>query len=436
MSFPRYPAHKASGVEWIGKVPSGWAVQPLRRHARLLTEKTDRRDHPVALENIESWTGRFLPTDTEFQGDGVAFERGDILFGKLRPYLAKTLVATASGEAVGDFLVMRPTEAADPRFLSYLLRSSEVISIIDGSTFGSKMPRASWDFVGAMHTPLPPPNEQDAIVRFLDRETNKIDALAQEQRRLIDLLKEKRHVVISQAITKGLNPNVPMQDSGVKWLGKVPAHWGMAKLKHLVVESVAGPYGASLTKDMYTSAGYRVYGQQQVIPDDFSVGDYYISESQFAEMNRYAVHEGDVLVSVMGTIGKVAVVPSNAEPGIINPRLVRYRCCEHILPRYLQRVLLSQKHQEHLLFEAKGTTMDGLNMSTLGRVPVPVPPLSEQVQIVDWVADLQAKTDALVEEAEKAVVLLGERRSAIISAAVTGKIDVRGLVPHTEAIAA
>jgi hypothetical protein len=168
---------------------------------------------------------------------------------------------------------------------------------------------------------------------------------------------------LSQAVTKGLNPNVPMKDSGVEWLGKVPAHWGMTKLKHLVAESVAGPYGASLTKDMYTSSGYRVYGQQQVIPDDFTVGDYYISEAKFDEMRRYSVYKGDVLVSVMGTIGKVAVVPGDVEPGIINPRLVRYRCSECIRPRYLQRVLLSQKHQEHLLFEAKGTTMDGLNIA-------------------------------------------------------------------------
>lgn len=284
--------------------------------------------------------------------------------------------------------------------------------------------------------PVPPIDEQLAILTFLDHETAKIDALVEEQRRLIELLKEKRQAVISLGVTKGLNPDTTIKDSGVEWLGKVPVHWSVTKLKHLVIESVAGPYGASLTKDMYTSSGYRVYGQQQVIPDDFEVGDYFISEAKFEEMRRYSVFEGDVLVSVMGTIGKVAVVPGDAPPGIINPRLVRYRCSDRIRPRFLQRVLLSQKHQEHLLFEAKGTTMDGLNMSTLGNVPVLVPPLAEQASILESLSDVLREIDALVASAGHAADLLRERRAALISAAVSGKIDVRGLMPQPEAVAA
>ncbi|WP_257646268.1 restriction endonuclease subunit S [Ottowia beijingensis] len=201
-------------------MPAHWEVHRLKRSAQLLTEKTDRRTNPVALENIESWSGRFVPTDTEFAGDGVAFQHGDILFGKLRPYLAKALLAQNEGEAVGDFHVMRPQEGAIPRFLQYQLLEQAFIDIVDGSTFGSKMPRASWEFVGTMPLPAPPPSEQTAIATFLDRETAKIDALVAEQERLIALLKEKRQAVISHAVTKGLDPSVPMKDSGVEWLGK------------------------------------------------------------------------------------------------------------------------------------------------------------------------------------------------------------------------
>ncbi|MBX7133129.1 MAG: restriction endonuclease subunit S, partial [Fimbriimonadaceae bacterium] len=245
MSLQSYQSLADSGVEWVGRVPSHWAIQPLKRQARLLTEKTDRREHPVALENIEGWTGRFLPTETEFEGEGVEFKAGDVLFGKLRPYLAKTLVAESNGEAVGDFLVMRPSGAVQPRFLGYQLRSREVISIIDGSTFGSKMPRASWDFVGSMPFPLPPVEEQAVISAFLDRETAKIDALVEEQKRLIELLKEKRQAVISQAVTKGLDPNVPMKDSGVEWLGKIPAHWNVLPCRAIVFEKTARNDGAA-----------------------------------------------------------------------------------------------------------------------------------------------------------------------------------------------
>ena len=143
MSFPRYPEYKDSGVEWLGEVPGHWKVKRLKHNLRLLTEKTDRRENPVALENIEGWTGRFIATDTEFQGEGIAFAANDILFGKLRPYLAKAYRAESSGEAVGDFLVMRPTAGVDSRFAQYQILNRTFIDIVDGTTFGSKMPRAS-----------------------------------------------------------------------------------------------------------------------------------------------------------------------------------------------------------------------------------------------------------------------------------------------------
>ena len=427
MSFPRYPAYKDSGVEWLGEVPGHWEVKRLKYNLSLLTEKTDRRENPVALENIEGWTGRFIATDTEFQGEGIAFAANDILFGKLRPYLAKAYRAESSGEAVGDFHVMRPGGGMDSHFAQYQILNRTFIDIVDGSTFGSKMPRASWEFVGGMEVTTPPLPEQTQIAAFLDRETAKIDGLVAEQRRLMALLKEKRQAVISHAVTRGLNPHAPLKPSGIEWLGDVPAHWEVIRLKKLVTESMSGPYGASLTKGMYSTAGYRVYGQQQVIPDDFSVGDYYIPEEKFEEMRRYAVFPDDVLISVMGTIGQVAVVPVNVEPGIINPRLVRYRCNTQIRPRYLQQVLMSRQHQEHLLFESKGSTMDGLNMQTLGRVSVPLPPIPEQGQILEYVLDQASKFDTLTTEAQRAIDLLQERRTALISAAVTGQIDVRGV---------
>ena len=146
MSFPRYPAYKPSGVEWLGEVPERWEVLPLKRNARLLTEKTDARLNPVVLENIEGWTGKLIETETEFQGEGVAFQAGDVLFGKLRPYLAKVYLASQSGEAVGDFHVIRPSASLRSRFLQYQLLTNEVIDLVNGSTYGAKMPRASWNF--------------------------------------------------------------------------------------------------------------------------------------------------------------------------------------------------------------------------------------------------------------------------------------------------
>jgi|JI7StandDraft_1071085.scaffolds.fasta_scaffold01101_7 type I restriction enzyme S subunit len=436
MSFPRYPAHKASGVEWIGEVPSGWAVQPLRRHARLLTEKTDRRDHPVALENIESWTGRFLPTDTEFQGDGVAFERGDILFGKLRPYLAKTLVATASGEAVGDFLVMRPTEAANSRFLAYLLRSSEVISIIDGSTFGSKMPRASWDFVGAMPTPLPSPQEQQAIVSFLDRETIKIDALVEEQRRLIDLLEEKRQTVVSQTVTKGLDLAVPMKQSGVDWLGQVPAHWGISRLRY-----VTRP-GASITYGIVQAGPHIEDGIPYIKTSDMSgqalpLEGYARTTAEIdASYARSKVAAGDLVIAIRASVGKCLPVPAQLDGANLTQGTARIAPGDLVDAEFLLAYINAQPVQTYLNSVSKGATFKEITIDTLRKTPVLLPPLAEQRAIGSQVRALTEQFQELIDGAEAAEALLLERRSALISAAVTGKIDVRSLSPQPEAVAA
>ena len=209
MSFPRYPKYKPSGVEWLGDVPEHWAVKRLKHNARLLTEKTDRRDHPVGLENIEGWSGRFIPTETAVEGEGIAFDAGDILFGKLRPYLAKAYLAQSSGEAVGDFHVMRPAVGIEARFAQYQILNREFIAIVDGSTFGSKMPRASWEFVGGMKVTLPPLAEQTAIAEFLDAELAKFDALTAEAQRAIDLLQERRTALISAAVTGQIDVRQP-----------------------------------------------------------------------------------------------------------------------------------------------------------------------------------------------------------------------------------
>ena len=342
--------------------------------------------------------------------------------GKTKGMVAQLAIPSTCNQSMAAII---PGTEIDARFLYWWLESN--YQNIRNMAGGDLRDGLNLELLGNIQCPLPFRSEQTQIAAFLDRETAKIDALVAEQRRLMALLKEKRQAVTSHAVTRGLNPDAPLKPSGVEWLGDVPAHWDVIRLKQLVVESVAGPYGASLTKGMYSASGYRVYGQQQVIPDDFSVGDYFISAEKYEEMCRYKVFPDDVLVSVMGTIGQVAVVPMNIEPGIINPRLVRYRCGPLIRPRYIQRVLMSQQYQEHLTLESRGTTMDGLNMQTLGRVPVPIPPDIEQLQILEYVAEQASKSDTLTAEAQRAIDLLQERRTALISAAVTGQIDVGAL---------
>ena len=450
MSFPKYPATKNSGVAWLGEVPGHWEVKRLRNVATLNPSKSEIAQLPRDIEVS------FLPMEavgddgtlnldrtrpiSEVESGYTYFREGDVTVAKITPCFENGKGAVMRGLHNGhgfgttELIVVRSCEDKTTSDYLHLLFTSHPFRLFgEASMYGAGgQKRVPDDFVRDFAVAFPPPEEQTAIATFLDRETAKIDALVAEQQKLIALLQEKRQTVISHAVTKGLDPSVPMKDSGVEWLGEVPGHWDCIRLKQLVVESVAGPYGASLTKAMYAADGYRVYGQQQVIADDFSVGDYFISEEKYQEMRRYTVFEGDVLVSVMGTIGKVAVVPLDAPPGIINPRLVRYRCGDLIQPRYLQSVLMCQKHQEHLVLESNGTTMDGLNMVTLGRVPIPTPPIDEQTQILQYLKLQAQEFDPLISEARTTITLLQERRTALISAAVTGQIDVRGLVSASQ----
>jgi type I restriction enzyme S subunit len=436
MSFPRYGEYKKSGVAWLGEIPSHWRLHQARR----LFEQ--RRDASLPGDEQLSATQKYgvipqrLFMEQEDQKVVLAlsglenFKRlqPDDFVISLRSFQGGIERSRYSGCVSPAYTVLRPNSELVPGFWEYLLKSSLYISALQTTTDGIRDGKnISYGQFGALSVPLAPSDEQAVIAAFLDHETAKIDALIAEQEKLIALLAEKRQATVSHTVTRGLNPQAPMKDSGVQWLGEVPAHWAIKRMKQLVVEGIAGPYGSSLTKEMYTSQGYRVYGQQQVIPGDFSIGDYYISEEKFAEMSRYVVRASDLLVSVMGTIGRAAVVPADAEPGIINPRLVLYRMNRDLVqPNYMQVFLSAPSSQRYFALAAQGTTMEGLNMSSIGALWVAVPPLHEQGDILAFV---QAETERLAtaaQEVESALGLLKERRAALIAAAVTGQIDVRG----------
>ncbi|NQZ31709.1 MAG: restriction endonuclease subunit S [Oceanospirillaceae bacterium] len=432
-----YPEYKDSGVEWLGEIPKHWERKRIKETARLIN------GYPFDSKKFEAGKGtplvRIRDIRTSKTEVGVVGEipsmalinNGDVLIGMDGDF---NVALWSGGEAALNQRVacIRAEDYNLQKFLYYV--SPFNMKVVNDLTYFTTVKHlSSIDILKTVYA-LPPEGELDSIVSFLDHETTKIDTLIEKQQQLIKLLKEKRQAVISHAVTKGINANVPMRDSGVEWLGEVPEHWEVARFKYLVSESAAGPYGSSLTKSMYTASGIRVYGQQQVIADDLSIGDYYISEAKFKEMRRYEVYPNDVLISVMGTVGKVAVVPKSIERGIINPRLVKYKVMENkILPQFVKASILCDVSQSQLLFSAQGSTMDGLNMQILGELPIPHPPgLEEQKEIINEIKRQGDKFDNILSECLVAVELLKERRTALISAAVTGKIDVRLFNPKDE----
>ena len=234
--YKPYPAYKRSGVEWLGKTPAHWEVRRLKYSAPIRVSKLDHKPEEsvyVGLEHIESWTGRLLLDNQPESVDSTvaSFSAGDVLFGKLRPYLAKSACPDFGGVATSEILALHPLSDCLQRYVMYCLLGEPHIRWINVFAYGAKMPRVSPDQVAVSFMPLPPLDEQRAIAGFLDRETAKIDSLVAKKERLIELLQEKRTALISRAVTKGLDPDVPMKDSGVEWLGEIPAHWEMLPLK-------------------------------------------------------------------------------------------------------------------------------------------------------------------------------------------------------------
>lgn len=421
MSLPRYGEYKDSGVEWLGMVPIHWGVARLKSQVSLITEKASQRTFPVALENIEGRSGKFIPTEGEFAGEGVAFLAGDLLFGKLRPYLAKVYLATGSGEAVGDFHVLRPILAVHPCFLQYQILSQAFIDVIDGATSGSKMPRASWESLGSMLLVLPSPDEQKAIAAFLDRETAKIDALIAEQEKLIALLAEKRQATITHAVTKGIAPNVPIKDSGIQWLGKVPVHWEIVRLGALLreVDEPGNDDLPVLSVSIHDGVSDKELDEKEM--------DRKVSRSE--DRSKYkAVFPGDLTYNMMrawqGGFGAVTVA------GMVSPAYVVARPIRDLLTSHLEMLLRTAGAVTEMKRYSRGVTDFRLRLywDEFKTITVALPAKDEQARITAFIWEEVNKFDALGSEAERAIALLKERRSALIAAAVTGQIDVRGLV--------
>jgi len=299
-----------SGTEWIGSIPSHWAIRRLKfvapQSTTKLAEKPPDRSY-LGLERIESRTGRLLqgtvPEDVE-SAVGL-FEPGDVLFSKLRPYLAKVVYAASAGACTTELLVLRPSPGMNGRFLYYQLLSDGFIKEVDSLTYGAKMPRANGEQLGNLSVAVPPLHEQVDLAILLDRETAKIDGLIAKKQCLIALLQEKWAALISAAVTRGLDPDVPMRDSGIVWLGQVPAHWQVKRLKFLLAEPFK--YGANEAAELSDPQLPRFIRITDIHEDGT------LREETFKSLPEdvarlYLLKEGDLLLARSGaTVGKTVM---------------------------------------------------------------------------------------------------------------------------------
>ena len=437
----QYPSYKSSGVPWLGETPDHWKVRRLKgRVANVIDQRSDRgfNEIYIALEHVESWTGRIrIVSESHIDSQVKRFRKDDVLFGKLRPYLAKVTRPGCYGVCVGEFLVFRPrSNDLDSAYLESVLRSKPFIEAVNASTFGAKMPRAEWSFIGNMNLPVPPAREQIAIVRYLNHLEQRIRRCIEAKEKLITLLEEQKQTIIHQAVKGQIDvrtgkPYPAYKPSEVEWLEEIPEHWTIEPMKRVVRQRVgaikAGPFGSDLKSIEMTDTEYKVYTQRNVIEQDLSSGRNYISRSKFEELRAFEVFPGDVLVTSRGTIGRTVLVTNDCEPGILHPCLLRIRPDpEYIMAEYLMLLIqYSQYLSRQLKLQSNATTIEVIYTSTLANLTIPIPPLDEQIVILDAVKDSTLKLETEISRASRLQLLLSEYRTRLIADVVTGKLDVR-----------
>lgn len=445
MSFPRYPAYKDSGVEWLGEVPAHWEVKRLRNVATLNPSKSEisnlDRDTEVSFLPMEAVgdDGTLILDRTrpiiEVDSGYTYFRDGDVTIAKITPCFENgkgaVMRGLQSGHGFGttELIVIRPTEGkTSSNYLHCLFTSTPFRQLGEAAMYGAGgQKRVPDDFVRDFAVAFPPLAEQSAITSFLDHETAKIDALVAEQERLIELLKEKRQAVISHAVTKGLDPSVPMKDSGVEWLGEVPAHWAVQPLSTLTTVIQTGPFGSQLHSDEYVSDATPVVNPSNMIDGqirpDPSVT---VTEEVVHRLAHQKLVAGDIVVGRRGEMGRCAVVQQSQEGWLCGTGSLRLQLTVSAIPDFIWRYLTTDLIKQYLSLQSVGSTMDNLNTEILARVPVPVPNVAEQSAICQALLEQLEALNTLEAEATKGVRFLQERRTALISAAVTGQIDVRG----------
>lgn len=443
MSFPKYSTYKDSGGEWIGDIPDHWSANPLKRAFKIEGGSTPTPDEVnwdgditwVTPADLSGLSSLFLDASKRtITAAGLAscgttlLPAGSLILSTRAPIgsLAIALIKVCTNQGCKGLVPNADTSSA---YFAYVLLTAK--AELNNRGKGTTFLEISGDELGRFVVPTPSFPEQTQIARFLDHETARIDALIEEQQRLIELLKEKRQAVISHAVTKGLDPTVPMKDSGVEWLGEVPAHWGVRKF-FFGIQKIIDNRGRSPS---YVDSGIPILEARQLSDEGMECSsDFtkYISEESHSEFVRDDVVAGDVLMVTVGTIGKVGMVGEN--PGfVILQNIVGFRVGSDIDPGFMAIYLKSGAAFMAMQATNKESILSSVKVSDFIQHKMPLPPLAEQKAIVYSVNTELSKYGELQKEAELLCSTLHERRSALISAAVTGKIDVRGWQPPANA---
>lgn len=435
--YKSYPEYKDSGVEWLGDIPSGWNAQKLKYlctyNDDVLAESTPKDKEIVYVDiGSVSATEGITNTETITYGNSPSRARrivkdGDVIISTVRTYLEAIAPINNPPENMvvsTGFAVIRPRSEFYKGFASYSLRFKGFIGEVVSRSVGVSYPAINSSDLVNIEIPTPPVDEQKQIAKFLDYETAKIDTLIEKQQRLIELLTEKRQAVISHAVTKGLNPDVPMKDSGVEWLGNVPAHWNVGSLGYYAtLETGATPSRANLK---YWNGEIPWVKTGEVRYDTIYDTDEKVTDLAVKKTSIKVAPAGTLLMAMYGqgiTRGRVALL---GVPATYNQACVAITVNSEICNEYMKWYFIAG--YKALRDGGNETSQMNLNADIVRKFKILVPSICEQKSIVEYLANKLPIFDNLLNKTQQQIQLMQERRTALISAAVTGKIDVRDWV--------
>ena len=411
MSFPRYPAYKPSGVEWLGEVPSEWKVTPLKSIARVINgfpfdSKLFDPNEGFPLVRIRDLNGS--SPDARYKGefvDSAAISNDDVLIGMDGDFNVGRWLGEIPALLNQRMCCVRADTPMITRYLQYVLPAP--LDAINKLTYATTVKHLSSFDVMKIRVAMPPDESCIAeIVSFLDHETAKIDALIAEQQRLIELLQEKRQAVISHAVTKGLNPDAPMKDSGVEWLGEVPEHWELLQLKRL-----SRP-GSSITYGIVQAGPHIEEGIPYIRTSDMSGDSLSIETCQRTSYEidrsytRSKVNTGDLVVAIRATVGKVLVVPEELDGANLTQGTAKFSPGNQVLTDFIKLSFESRYLQAQIEASSKGATFAEITLDALRRLVFAVPSIIEQAEITSRVNALANEFAGLISDSQRSAALL------------------------------
>ena len=418
---------------WLSNVPSDWKITKLGSHFKCRNVKVDDTSYPplsVTKQGILPQMDSVAKTDANDNRKQVL--AGDFVINSRSNRKESCGLSELTGSVSLINTVLYQTDADyDKNYVGYLLKNYGFAEEFYrwGHGIVADLWTTRWQEMKNIEIPLPPLKEQKLIFDFLTNRTSKIDQLISNQEKQIEKLKEYRQAIITKVVTKGLDPSVQMKDSGVEWIGKIPCTWQVKRIKDFLEKDdfgiKCGPFGSALTGKVISNGEYNIYGQWNVIGNDFSIRRNTIAKNDYLNLINYSVRPKDILVSMMGSIGRCALVPENIHPGIMDSHIIKIRLNLNEMNPYFF-LYEYDKNNSTIISEfynrtKKGFIMDGLNTSIIKNAIFVSPPIDIQKKVVDYLDSFCSKVDAVISFKESKIQKLQTYKKTLIYEYVTGK---------------